>query len=295
MMYRGDYLLVKVGLEADKDKWFGFRIPDGEGRGYGGSPEDGKEDIGVKGNREKRGFFRRFFSGENKSRQSRPQPTQYEMALQYLDTELRSFSASLQNAVYDLDGGMNPYSVYEDSLEFLTLEDGMLATLWQQNWGCREFTSYTLPRWTLPLVRELPGPDFILLGVEAAIPEILEYCAPGMRSLTWVITDSEDSEEMQDYIEYFYEEYGLAIGTQVCEKQIVFKTVARPVCVLDFAGEKLTLEGALPAGSNWVDFSSDEKKELHLHRISPDTHYISLKKYWRECRRKQADIRLFLT
>lgn len=221
----------------------------------------------------------------------RQQELHYKNRLCNLGKNIESTTEAIKSAVYDVDGSLAISSVYECGLAFLTGEGCALSEIWNRCWNFPEFEAYTIPRWSLPLVKELKGPDFLLLGIGEAVPEILEFCAPRMKTLRWVLTSSDFDQEVQDYADFFCEEYGLAIRTDVRQEErttLRLSEEGAPVCVLDFAGKAAICGGALPGGSIWVDFCSLEEKEQRLGRISPGTSYVSMKKYWRECKRKNG-------
>lgn len=196
----------------------------------------------------------------------------------------------LKQALDEVDEGLDVHSVYELELAFLAGEEG-IAGIWGRCWGMPEFRDYRAPRWAVPLAEQAVGPHFVLLGKAEAVPEVLRRCADRMKSLRWILPAEEWDAEAQDLTEDFYEEYGLAVspepwaGGRTCLR---FSGGGPPVCVLDFAGGETACGGVLPEGSIWIDFCSVEEKERRFRRRKTDVNYVSLKKYWRECRRKDG-------
>lgn len=304
MMYRGDYLLVKAGLDADRRRWFDMPFPEapvelrqcpGEGAippacaGKAANPRTRLERI-----------VRLLDGGRGQKRERRRQEEaveRYRERLALLEGAVGQAARRLKQAIGEVDEHLEISSVYESELAFLTGEDG-IADIWNRCWGIPEFRDYCSPRWAAPLAAEAVGPRFVLLGTAEAVPEVLKQCASRMKSLRWVLPAEEYGCEALDLAEEFCEEYGLAVnpepwrGGRICLR---FSGKEPPVCVLDFAGEGTVYGGALPERSVWIDFCSAEEKERRFRRLAPELRYISLKKYWRECRRSgraRADIPL---
>lgn len=296
MMYRGDYLLVKAGLDADRRRWFDTPFPE--------APEDlrqcpGEGDIppareGGAGNLRTRleSIARLLDGGRGQKRERRRQEEteeRYREQVTLLESAVGQAVRRLKQAIGEVDERLEIYSVYESELAFLSGEDG-IADVWSRCWGMPEFRDYCSSRWAAPLAAEAVGPRFILLGTAEAVPEVLKQCASRMKSLRWILPVEECGEEALDFAEEFCEEYGIAVnpepwrGGRICLR---FSGEEPPVCVLDFAGEGAVYGGALPGRSVWIDFCSAEEKERRFRRLAPELRYVSLKKYWRECRRSR--------
>lgn len=182
-------------------------------------------------------------------------------------------------------GGMGEVRcVYEDSLRFLVNGQGEAASCWSLVWKVPEFRDYKDIRWVRPLLEYARHSDFILLGTADCIPVILEKLARQMKSLQWYLREEDLNEEVKDWAEDFYEEYGLAISLRKLSggnvfRQLKFKSGA-PVCVMDFTDEEKIFAGNLAEGSIWIDFASVEEKSRRMGRQAPDVSYMSLKKHW---------------
>lgn len=300
MMYRGDYLLVKAGLDADRCHWFDMLLPK-EPADQRQRPEEGDIPPMRTGEEEKhRTGLERIIclldGGRGQKRERRRQEEaaercreQYREQLALLEKAVEQAALRLKQAIDEVDESFAIYSVYESELAFLTGEEE-IAGFWNRYWGMPEFREYGSPRWAAPLIKEAVGQRFILLGTAEAVPEVLKQCARRMKSLRWILPAEECGGEALDIAEEFCEEYGLAVnpepwkGGRVCLR---FSGEEPPVCVLDFAGEGALYGGTLPEGSVWIDFCSAEEKERRFRRLAPDLCYVSLKKYWRECRRSK--------
>lgn len=296
MMYRGDYLLVKAGLDAGRQHWFDMMFPETPAElrqcpGEGDTASEYAEGAGNPRTRLDR-ISRLLGGGRGQKRERRRQEEageRYRERLALLESAVGQAARRLKRAIGEVEERLEIYSVYESELAFLTGEDG-IAGVWSRCWGMPEFRDYCSPRWAAPLAAEAVGPRFILLGTAEAVPEVLKECAHRMKSLRWILPAEEYNEVALDFAEEFCEEYGLAVnpepwrGGRICLR---FSGEEPPVCVLDFAGEGAVYGGALPERSVWIDFCSAEEKERRFRRLAPELRYVSLKKYWRECRRSK--------
>lgn len=296
MMYRGDYLLVKAGLDADRRRWFDTPFPETPADprqcpGEGDIPPVCAEGAGSPRTRLEK-ISRLLGGGRGQKRERRRQEEageRYRERLALLESAVGQAARRLKQAIGEVDERLEIYSVYESELAFLTGEDG-IAGVWSRCWGMPEFHDYCSPRWAAPLAKEAVGPRFILLGTAKAVPEVLKQCASRMKSLRWILPAEQCDGEALDFAEEFCEEYGLAVnpepwrGGRICLR---FSGEEPPVCVLDFVGEGAVYGGAPPERSVWIDFCSAEEKERRFRRLAPELRYISLKKYWRECRRSK--------
>lgn len=297
MMYRRDYLLVKAGLDAGRQHWFDMPFPEmpADLRQRPGEGDAPQTCAGGAGNPRTRleGIARLLGGGRGEERARRRQEEageRYRERLALFESAVGQASRRLKQAIGEVDERLELYSVYESELAFLTGEDGV-AGVWNRCWGMPEFRDYCSLRWAEPLVEEAVGPRFVLLGTAEAVPEVLKQCASRMKSLRWILPAEECGGEALDLAEEFCEEYGLAVnpepwrGDRVCLR---FSGEEPPVCVLDFAGEGAVYGGDLPERSVWIDFCSAEEKERRFRRLAPELRYVSLKKYWRECRRNRG-------
>lgn len=237
------------------------------------------------------GWFRRHREMRQRRRELRRQQQEYMQKLQEYDEQREELADNIRQlwkevfSEVERAGGMDEVScVYEDSLRFLADGQGEAARCWSLVWNVPEFRDYKSIRWIRPLLEYVRHSDFILLGTADCIPAILQKLARQMKSLQWYLREEDLNEEVQDWVEDFYEEYGLAIALRKLTGGNVFRQLrfkpAGPVCVMDFTDEEKIYAGNLAGGSIWLDFASVEEKSGRMERQAPDVSYMSLKKYW---------------
>ncbi len=280
-MYQEDYLFAKVGICADRHSWFGCPVPYAPVRSET-----------VQAAEKYRGsWFGRRRKAREVRRELRRQQQEYMQKLQEYEEQREELTASIRQlweevfSEVERAGGSGEVScVYEDSLRFLAEGQGEAAICWSPVWNIPEFRDYKSIRWLRPLLEYVRHSDFILLGTADCIPTILQGLARRMKSLQWYLCEEDLSEEVQDWVEDFYEEYGLAITLRQLTGRSAFRQLKLksgvPVCVMDFTEEERLFGGNLAAGSIWLDFASVDEKCRHMERQAPDVSYMSLKRYW---------------
>lgn len=158
------------------------------------------------------------------------------------------------------------------------------ALCWSRVWDIPEFRDYKSMRWVQPLLEYVRHSDFILLGRADCIPVILQRLARQMKSLQWYLREEDLDEEVQGWVEDFYEESGLAVALRSRTGRDAFRQLrfhaAKPVCVMDFTEEEKFFAEDLPGDSVWLDFASVDGKGGRMSRRAPGVAYMSLKKYW---------------
>ena len=125
----------------------------------------------------------------------------------------------------------------------------------------------------------------MILGNPSCAPLLLEHCARRMKSLRWFLPEEEYTEELEELLEDFYEENGLAAALQLLPGKCPFSRL-RPECpepcsILDFTEEYRISSSGLPEGSVWIDMASREEKGRRL-TLRGDIRYVSLKEYWKK-------------
>lgn len=152
-----------------------------------------------------------------------------------------------------------------------------------------EFDAYENPKWIRRLLSHAVHADFIVLGNVPCLHALLCELAPRMKTLFWVAPDLTAQEQIEDFVEDFYQEYGLAInlrflpdGGTYAQVRIPDKQFRSPVNVLDFTGEKYLPSFCPPEGSVWLDFASLPEKERRVEARRLKATYISLRKQWRK-------------
>lgn len=171
----------------------------------------------------------------------------------------------------------------------------VLSVLWRNRFDWKEFDTYDSLFWAGLLMSEAVLPHFVILGTASCIPELAEEYACRMKSLKWILREADYSEEMQDFVEDFYTEYGLAVSLQTvpdgAELRRLRLTFDLPSNILDFTRE--TGPNVTPAeGSIWIDmWSREEKRRRILGRCRGIT-YVSLKEKWKYAQRRCNSPRL---
>lgn len=171
-----------------------------------------------------------------------------------------------------------------DSVE-ADVEVHWLPWLWQQCWQFPEFDDYLQVQWVEPLLENARLHHFVVLGLSDSTPYAILHCASRMKSLRWIIRESEEDQRLRDFVEDFYTEYGLAAAVQTLEGDKVYARLlletGEPVCVLDFTGEPRIPVNGLARGSVWIDFCSIEEKARRIVERGEGILYFSLKEFWK--------------
>lgn len=303
------YRLIRVGINGGESSWFGRPIPmppeavggreaagerknagrrsaAGEGKTLGKG--DNTEQVGGtlrKENLWKKLFFfcRARMRRREETQERKRQQERYEKAARVLEEEAGELVEAILSKTEALD---DCGCVYMDGVRPLLTGEGLVAGVWKKRWVMPEFADYRAYKWVAFLLPYAAHADFVLLGTASCIPETVKACARSMKSLRWILREEDYDEEAQDFIEDFYEEYGLAIMVQTVTGRNGFRSLcleaARPVCVFDFTDEVKFFWGGLVSGSVWLDFASLEEKQRRLERMAPGIAYFSMKKLWSE-------------
>ena len=277
-MYREDYLLVKVEADIGRNIWFGMPVP---------------VEPMLPGESGSRGRFRRWREQRRLQKEYEEQVMVYSDRKKELERNVHQMVSEVLTAVEKAGAKGELKCVYEEELGFLTKEEAEISELWGRYWNISEFWDYHAFRWVKPLLPSVKGPEFILLGSASCIPLLLDHCARKMKSLCWYLREEDCGEEVQEFAEDFYTEYGLAITLVPLAGRNAFRSLrlksGKPVCVLDFTEEEKIYAGELSEGSIWLDFGSVEEKKQRMQRLSPGVRYESLKSLWRRSRRESQN------
>lgn len=178
--------------------------------------------------------------------------------------------------------GDNPhwtYCVYEDYLR-----EKIDTKLWWECWKLPEFREYHEFVWAEALMQSATKDSFLILGYAPCVGTILNRHATKTRNVKWIMKPEQYTEAVQEFIEAFYQEYGLAISVQLLEEGeewIRFRpSGVMAVNVLDFSGEEKLSACDVGKGSIWLDMDSLEGKERRIETRCPQIAYFSLKKQW---------------
>lgn len=297
------YRLIRVGICGGESSWFGRPIPmppeavggkNVAGRGSAVEEKNAEEREDTTGqvgriSWKKRFWKRLFFCCRERRRrceeaqERKRQQERYEESTRVLEKEVGELAEAILSKTEALD---DCACVYMDGVRPLLTGEGLVAGMWKKSWMMPEFVDYRAYKWAAFLLPYAAHADFVLLGAAPCIPEAVKACARSMKSLRWILREKDYVEEVQDFIEEFYEEYGLAIIVQTVAGRNGFRSLcleaARPVCVFDFTDEAKFFWGGLTSGSVWLDFASLEEKQRRLERLAPGIAYFSMKKLWAE-------------
>lgn len=184
--------------------------------------------------------------------------------------------------------GDNPhwiYCVYEDYL-YERIDTG----LWWDVWRLPLFEEYHSYIRVEELMQYATKESFVVLGCAPCVGRILRGHAARMRSVQWIMKPEQYTEAVQEFVEEFYEEYGLAITMKLLEEGEdwirVRPSSVQPVNVLDFSGEEKLSVCDIAKGSVWLDMDSLEGKERRMEVRSPQIGYFSLKKQWKQLQKE---------
>lgn len=180
--------------------------------------------------------------------------------------------------------GNNPnwtYCAYEG-----TLREKIDMEIWQQYWDIPEFAEYHVYPWVGMMMEKAVCDRYLILGYAPCLGKILCGHAEKMRSATWYLQQEQYTQAVQNFVEDFYQEYGLAIELHVLGEDESWRKVhpssQAPVNVLDFSGEEKLSACNVAKGSIWLDMDSLEGKSRRMETRNPQITYFSLKKLWKQ-------------
>ena len=305
LMYCEDYLFVKAGIAANADNWFGRRLPERPGN----EPEEGAECVpdgmgaasalcrgGIRGWLATKREEKRRAREEWQIRQEYAgRCLEYEIRREAIEDSMSRFIRELLDSAEKAGGTGRFWYVSENGLQFLTDAVTGIGGCFGMLWNIPEFRDYKDYRWVRPLLGRVDGrySEFILLGMAECIFGVLGELARRMKTLQWYLREEDLTESVQEEIEDFYTEYGLAITVCPLKGERAFRTLrlasAVPVCVLDFTEEEKLFAGELGQNSLWLDFTSIEEKRRRMGRQAPRVGYESLKRQWGTLEKKNIN------
>lgn len=170
------------------------------------------------------------------------------------------------------------------------LRGQVLRELWNRHFDIEEFRDYTQRFWADCLLSYARLCHYVVLGTAPCVYEIIEERARGMKSLRWLLLERDCDQRLQDFVEDFYTEYGLAIELRTFECMEAFRRV-RPLCsrpsdIIDFTGDVRFFMTEAAAGSVWLDMLSSDEKKYRLQGSGTEVEYISLKEEWKRAKRR---------
>lgn len=270
-----DYQLVRVGLDVEEGRWFSHAFTT--------SGITATEQTLPLAN-SLRARLREFRERHDRIRFEKQQKRKLQDVRQQVHSEIKRFLTELASFV---DDRFECRCVYADIVRksLLLPEDYWLPRLWQQCWQYPEFDDYLQVQWIEPLLENARLHHFVVLGLADSTPYAILHCASRMKSLRWILRESEDNQRLRDFVEDFYTEYGLAAAIQALEGERVFARLlletGEPVCVLDFTGESRIPVNGLARGSVWIDFCSVEEKARRIIERGEGIFYFSMKEIWK--------------
>lgn len=313
-----DYQLVRVGLNVGENRWFSHAfaptvLSGTDAEGQSTRDDDGRRKRAVDGMQSERKDLRpvdflrahlhRLRERRGRIRTQKQEERQFQQIREQVRVEIESFLTQLQTCVDDryecrcvYANAVRKCLVLPESRDISHSEADLrsevdftaahwLQLLWKQFWRFPEFDDFLRPQWSEPLLEHARLHHFVALGSAGSTSTVILRCAHRMKSLRWFLEERECGQEVQDFVEEFYGEYGLAVALHPLEGERVFARLLletrEPVCVLDFTGEPRIPAGGLAKGSVWLDFCSIEEKARRITEREEGITYFSLKEIWK--------------
>lgn len=298
-----DYLLVRVGMNVGENRWFShsFTPMDLTGTAAVGRrfpADDSQGHLPAVGSRSRqkdtcpgdtlKARLRKIWGRRSRRKIQNQQNRALRKTSEQVCTEIQSFLENLRTCV---DDRYECRCVYADAVRncLVNTEDRekgiWLPMLWRQFWQFPEFDAFLQPQWVEPLLENARLHHYVVLGTAESVYTAILHCASRMKSLRWFLQERDCGQEIQDFVEDFYGEYGLAASLHPLEGERVFSRLLletmEPVCVLDFTGEPRIPAGGLARGSIWLDFCSIEEKARRMTDREEGISYFSVKEIWK--------------
>ena len=148
-----------------------------------------------------------------------------------------------------------------------------------------EFRNYRDLFWVEQIMPYAVHADYQIVGYAPCIPRLLVRHARRIRSVCWILSKAVYTGQVQEFVEDYYEEYGLAITVHLCEPGEPLRksplTSDKPINILDFSGEERMSCVSIFPGSVWLDMDAMEQKARRIAIQKPEISYISLHKRWK--------------
>ena len=290
-----DYLLVWVGMNVGENRWFSHAFTPTVTTGTVAAKSQSRHALKAR-LWEHREHHRRIRFQKQQRRLLQVTREQVRMEIQHFLAELGTRVDDRYECRCAYAGLVRSCLVFPEDWEQSRREadtwktddiaaDFWLPSLWQQCFPFPEFDAYLQPQWVEPLLENVRLHHFVVLGAAHSVPAAILHCAPRMKSLRWFLQERDCGQEIQDFVEDFYEEYGLAVTLQPLEGERAFSRLLmetlEPVCVMDFTGEPRIPAGGLARGSIWLDFCSVEEKARRITEKGEGIFYFSIKEIWK--------------
>ena len=167
---------------------------------------------------------------------------------------------------------------------------GQLPWLWHKHFDMEEFKGYKERFWVERLMPYARLNHYVVLGTAPCVYEILEAHARRMKSLRWILLEVDCTQELQDFVEDFYTEYGLAIELHTAAGTDRLKRLHlvcdQPANIIDFTGEIFFGTAGVAEGSVWLDMLSSDEKRYRIAGRRGGIGYFSLKEEWKRVQRR---------
>lgn len=285
------FMLVKIAMYVEPLRWFQLQLYKKKAR-----PEIPEiktlKQLGWEWFMPKRVEERRNIRAWKRER------NQYEQLLDLLeernDTQMEKMIGDLVKELMPyVDENSGCYCIYEEGVKDVLFGDNQIGKVWEKMWKAEEFTFYAERPWVQYLIPQAAHYHFVVLGEASCIPEILRQCADKMKSLRWILDEQyaeTHSEELEDFAENFYQEYGLAVSMEQVHGENGFRKMQlvckEPANILDFSGEDMISTAEVAKGSIWLDMQSSEEKCRRFTQRDTGIQYLSLREKCRHMQKK---------
>lgn len=298
------YMLVRVGLNVREEEWFGLDLEEEKetsaeqedrGEQKASSPEPGRFCRLRRPFGRMRDFQRRRKAMRAREEQRRRAQQERKLRQQEREERIRRTEESIRRLfeeITELAGETRGWQcVYDSSVRKAVAKDtGILPLLWKKYCEAEEFDGYLQGFWMEQVLSRADLKDYVILGNCSGIYELLEKRAPGIRSLRWLVPEAEYDEELAEFAEDFYIEYGLAIELRTFQSEAAFRQLrldcSSPVNILDFTKDLYFPRAEAAEGSIWLDMLSREEKRYQITGRQKGIRYDSLKERWKHAKRR---------
>ena len=276
------YTLIRVGFNLTGESWFGQNIGQTVPEETQALLETEEPDVPCK---------RGILGALQRIRQERLEMKRRVEAQLRLEQALAAREAQLQNTekqmrlvadriVKRADKEGECHYVCEESLKKC-----LAWKVWVNNFPIKEFDGYLQDFWIGQLLPRAVHARFVILGTCGGIDALIESCAHRMKSLTWILKEQEYNPALQDFVERFCEEYGLANALQTVSGRTAYRKLRlvcpEPTNILDFTEETGIITSGVAEGSVWLDLRSSEEKYRRIAGRGTGIRYFSLKESWK--------------
>lgn len=275
------YKLIRVGLWLEGENWFG------QSAGQTVPKEDQAlletEDLEMPDKKGILGTLQRARWKRLEKRRREEAQRRLEQMLLAREAQLGKIEKQMRLAVERILKKAD-----EEGLWGYVCETGLKnSAVWKEWLKCfpvKEFDGYMRAFWVKQLLPMAVHSRFVILGSCEDICELIESCAGRMKALKWILQEQECTQEIQDFVEDFYIEYGLAAALQTVSGHTAYRRIqlacGKPANILDFTGEPCVATSGIAKGSVWLDMQPSEEKRRRIAERNTGIRYFSLKERW---------------